>query len=345
MAVVLMNAAASEEGAKVKILDGLQYPRRLTIFLACLEGAAQYLKIDVSPGWLYGGTGHAFVMCLGEDLCPSGSHCWRQEPLHRLCEGLPLRFRGVASPRATPEVVEKAWTHVRKSIDLGRPCFGWHYEWILIKGYDAEGYLYADGVAGPRDWRDFGARAIGFLEMYSVEPGQPSADTKAIREALAFAVAWAENPSKWTMKGYYGGAAAYDAWIRGMTSGKANAFGLAYHAKIWSECRGFAVEFLKEADIRTKGRYAGLLKEAVDRYAVVSASLSEVSRLWPFPDEGDSKAKEKVLKARTLDRETRDRIVAELEKAKEAEAAGVDAIRKIVPALANAQPVDPGEKK
>jgi len=33
-------------------------------------------------------------------------------------------------------------------------------------------------------------------------PVQPAADTKAIRDALGFAVEWAESPGKWTLKGY-----------------------------------------------------------------------------------------------------------------------------------------------
>lgn len=329
------GAAAPDGGTRMKTLDGLQVPKRLTTHLACLEGAARYLKIDVTTGWLYGGTGHAFVMCLGEDLCPSGPHCWRQGPLHRLSRNLPVRIGGVAGPRATPELLEKAWEHVQESIGKGYPCYGWHWEWIPIKGYDAEGYLYPEGVDGPKDWRDFGAKAIGFLELYSVEPKEPSDDTKTIRDALAFAVDWAESSDKWTLKGYQGGLAAYDTWIKGMTSGKTDPSGLAYHAKIWSECRGFAVEFLREADTRTNGQYAGLFSDAVSRYVAVSDSLVAISRLWPWPGKDTHEANKEAVKARTLDQVTRDRIIAELRKAKGAEAAGIAALRELVEALAD----------
>ena len=321
----------------MKILNGLQYPRRLTTHLACLEGAAQYLKIDVTTGWLYGVTGHAFVKCLGENLCPSGPHCWRQEPLHRLCRNLPIRIGGVAGPQATPELLEKAWAHVQEFIDKGHPCYGWHWEWIPIKGYDAEGYLYPEGIEGPKDWRDFGAKAIGFLELYSVEPNTPSADAQTIRETLGFAIDWAESWDQWTLKGYQGGLAAYDTWIKGMISGNADPFGLAYHAKIWSECRGFAVEFLKEAGNRFNGEYAALFSDAVSHYAIVSDSLTGISHLWPWPDEGTHDTRKEEVEERTLEKGTKDRIITELEKAKEAEAAGVDALKKIVRALQNAR--------
>ena len=129
--------------AQEKVLDGLQYGGRATTMLGCLEDSAKYLGIDITPGWLYGGTGHAFVMCLGEDLCPSGPSCWKQGPVHRLSRNLPFRIEGVAGPKATPELLAKAWDHVRKSIDQGYPCYGWHWELVLVKGHDQDGYLYS----------------------------------------------------------------------------------------------------------------------------------------------------------------------------------------------------------
>ena len=316
-------------------LDGLEQPPRLATHLACLEGGARYMEVDVSTAWLYGGTGHAFVMCLGEDLCPSGPHCWRQGELHRLCRNLPVRIGlAGAGPRATPELLAQAWENVRKSIDKGHPCYGWHWEWILIKGYGENGYLYPDSVPleGPGDWHDFGAKAIGFLEVYSVEPNQPAPDEKTVREALAFAVEWSQSADKWALDGYDGGVAAYDTWIRGMMSGKASKFGLAYHATIWRECRAFAVEFLKEANARTGGKHAGLFEDAIREYEGVRDSLAEISRLWPLP----AKGQEDAAKSRTLDDATRDAIVAQLRKGKQAEAKGIDALRQIVRALSAA---------
>ena len=148
---------------------------------------------------------------------------------------------------------------------------------------------------------------------------------------------WAGSSDQWTLKGYQGGLAAYDTWIKGMTSGHAGAFGLAYHAKIWSECRGFAVEFLKEADVRTNGEHAGLFKDAIGHYTIVNDSVAQISRLWPWPDKATHDANKEAVEARALDDATRDQIVAELKKAKEAETAGVDALKKIVQALGAAQ--------
>ncbi len=322
-------------GTQGKVLEELQYGSRGTTLLGCLEACAKYLGIDITPGWLYGGTGHAFVMCLTEDLCPSGPHCWNQGPLHRLSRNLPLRIEGVAGPKATPELLERAWGHVRESIDQGYPCYGWHWEWVLVKGYDQDGYLYSTirDLEVPKDWSHFGAKAIGFLELYSVRPAEASSDAKTVRDALKFAVDWADSSDRWALEGYQGGPEAYDTWIRGLSEGKVSGIGLAYHADIWAECRRFAVEFLKEANTRTDGEYDALFRPAIENYEVVAASLAEVSQLFPMPDGPTSDEDEEQMTVRAREKALSEKMIPHLERARDAEVAGVDALRKIVQAL------------
>ena len=128
-------------------LQGLRYGTRMATHTGCLEESAKHLGLGIPPGWLYGGTGHAFVISLGPDLCPSGPHCWRQGPVFRLAKNLGLKIQGVASPKATPELCEQAWDHVRASIDAGLPCYGWHWEWLLIHGYNDAKYLTSGRVS------------------------------------------------------------------------------------------------------------------------------------------------------------------------------------------------------
>jgi len=321
--------------ADAGILPELKYEYRMVTHLGCLEAACDYLGINVTPGWLYGSTGHAFVMCLGEDLCPSGPHCWNQEPLHRLSKNLPFRIQGVAGPKATPELIEKAWNYVHESVDQGYPCYGWHWEWVLIKGYDNEGYIYSGNPEPPKDWHKFGADAIGFLELYSVRPGEPASDAKTIRDALEFAVAWADSPQKWAMEGYSGGLNAYDTWIKGLSSGKAGYKELTYHAAIWSECRNFAVQFLQEANTRTNGKYDKLFQSAIDSYKTVANCLTEVRDLAPFPGPVWSlnDKDEEEIKSRSIGYDLRKSIIDKLKKAREAEASGIETFREIIIAL------------
>jgi len=315
------------------VLNDLAYKERMTTHLGCLESACEYLGLDVTPAWLYGGTGHAFVMCLTGDLCPSGPHCWNQKSIHILSRNLPFRIEGVAGPKATPELLEKAWNYVHKSITDGYPCYGWHYEWVLVKGYDESGYLYSGCIEPPKEWNKFGADAIGFLELYSVRPDEPASDAKIIRDSLAFAISWADSPQKWAMEGYSGGLDAYDTWIKGISSGEAAYQELTYHAAIWAECRGFAAQFLEEANKRTEKKYDTLLQPAIDSYKIVAECIENIRQMAPLPNWPLSDADKEMLKAKKIDDDMRNSIVTELEKAKQAEAKGLEKFREIVAVL------------
>lgn len=67
--------AAGAPSAYDHRLAGLRYGKRLATHLGCLESAARYLKVGVTPAWPYGATGHAFVMSLSEDLGRSVFRC------------------------------------------------------------------------------------------------------------------------------------------------------------------------------------------------------------------------------------------------------------------------------
>jgi hypothetical protein len=50
----------------MKKLDGLQWHPRYNEHMGCTKGCLDYLGIDVSFPWLYGGTGNAFVLNMND---------------------------------------------------------------------------------------------------------------------------------------------------------------------------------------------------------------------------------------------------------------------------------------
>lgn len=60
----------------MKQLDGLACTRRCVSQLACVEGCLRYLGNDLSPAFLYAGTGWAWVLHVGHDCYPSAPHSW-----------------------------------------------------------------------------------------------------------------------------------------------------------------------------------------------------------------------------------------------------------------------------
>jgi hypothetical protein len=93
---------------------------------------------------------------------------------------------------------------------------------------------------------------------------------------------------------------------------------------VWHECRRFGVEFLEEARGRLDTALSPLLEEALKSYRVVAAQLRAVTELYPphGTGEGEIPVGEKSRKA-----------VEVLKKAQEAEAAGLQALERIVATL------------
>ncbi|MGD2200913.1 MAG: hypothetical protein PVJ38_04690 [Candidatus Bathyarchaeota archaeon] len=275
----------------MKRLEGLSWKPMWVTHLGCLQGCLAYLGIEPSDPWFFGGTGHAFVINISEDVCPSGPTAWNTMMLHRLGENLGYSVERVFGQKNQPGFEEKreaARGLVERSIDGGYPCYGWELEqpeFYTINGYDDRGCYYSgplcDEGRGPKPWDEFGMSDIGIMEVYSVKPGEPADDRETVKQALAFALEYSESPEKWVFTNYRAGPRGYDNWIRALESGKASIFGVAYNAAVWSECRDHAVRFLEEAGERLGGPRS-LFDEAVGRYSKVALSLNRVSELFPF---------------------------------------------------------------
>jgi len=310
----------------------LDFVPRAASHMGAIEGCLKYLGIDVSPGWLFGSTGHAFIMNIGDDLCGSGPHSWRWGIVNQLGKNIGYRTEVIytnVNKDDFSQKQEKAWDFVRKSIDDGFPCYGWHYDFMVINGYEDNSYLLSGPVDNaPGDWRKFGADAVGFLEIWSIRPGQKADDETTIKAALSFAADMAKAPDERTIDQGTGGLSGYDNWIVGLESGKGDAFGGAYNTAIWSECRRFAVEFLEEANQRTGKKYDSLFQPAIEQYKVVSDNLNEVEKLFPYKS-----ATEDEWKQNMEDSQRRQKAVEHLKAAKAAEAAGLELLGKIVEAL------------
>ncbi len=280
-----------------KRTENLRWSPKWVSHLGCIKGCLEYLNIDVSAAWLHGATGHAFIINLHEEVCPSGPTAWHTEMLFKLGNNTGYAIDGVVGFRSDNDFAEKqklAWENTKRAIDEGLPCYGWELgipEFYVVYGYDDEGrYLVHpqfDRGEGPVPWQKLGDTEIGVLEMYTVKPGQAADDTTTVKEALGFAVEHSGSPAKWIYPRYGAGLAGFDNWVDALRDGKATSFGVAFNAAVWRECRGYAVEFLREAKQRIGGNVADLFDEAADHYESVAHSLERVKETFPFPPEGD----------------------------------------------------------
>lgn len=274
-----------------KMLDGLRWSPRWASHVGCIKGCLNYLGCDVSDAWLFGATGHAFILNISPGLCPSGPTDWDTSRFLDLGHNVGFQVEMVEAycPKEPNPLAaqERAWDHVRRSIDEGLPCYGWEMdvpEYYVIYGYDKTGYYISgpgcDEGAGPIPWRNLGTSRIGVVFVSSVRRIEPANPRKAVCDALVFALDIGHNRIKWTDR--TGGLAGYDLWIETMEAGKAGRFGLGYNAAVWAESRRFAVEFLKEAKQKLDADLHPLFDRAITQYQTVALRLKTVSEAYPF---------------------------------------------------------------
>jgi len=262
--------------------------------VGCIKGCLDYLGIAISDAWLFGATGHAFVLNISPNLCPSGPTDWDTGRFLGLGRNLGYTVERVDEycPRQGDDLraaQDRAWKHVRTAIAGGLPCYGWELhipEYAAIYGHDAGGYYISgpgcDEGKGPLPWRDLGRSEIAQVLVGSVRSNEPADDLCAVREALAFALDMAHNRQKWTDRS--GGLKGYEVWIQAMERGRAGRFGLGYNAAVWAESRRFAVEFLREAQQRLGSNFEARFDEAIVQYEVVARELKIVSGAYPFKE-------------------------------------------------------------
>jgi hypothetical protein len=278
----------------MKRLQNLTWKPSWTSVLGCIEGCLEYLNISASPGWLYGGTGHAFLINMSQDgSCPSGPTGWETDQFFKLGENIGYKIDAVYGDSSKEEDWEKiqkrAWDFTRTALDEGKPVVAWELEYpefYIVDGYDGIGYYYngpgAEPGTGPKAWNELGNTPIGILEILSLQPIQPADHQTTIREGLSFAVSFNQGPSKWILANYLTGLDAYQVWIDAVSSGKAMSLGHAYNAAVWEECRTLGVAFLQEAKQKLNGRLSQEFTKAIKHYSMVSDQLKKVTELYPF---------------------------------------------------------------
>lgn len=316
----------------MKKLENLRWVPSWVSHLGCLKGCLDFLGLDISMSWLFGGTGHAFVLNIGQDACPSGPTAWKTTRLSELGQNLGYQAHclfGTKYDHNLEDLQQRAWDFIREAIDQGIPCYGWELaipEFYVIFGYDEVGYYYsgteADDGAGPKPWQDLGDTGIGIVEVYKVEPGNAAGIRTIVREALSFAVEHAQGPTDYKFPDYEAGPAGYDLWIKGVEAGTAIRMGMAYNAAVWATCRKHASAFLQEAKMRLADGDARPFDQAIALYSDVAGRLDEVSQLYPF---SENVSQNPVA----VDRRS-EKAVHLLQQAKDAETRGLDLLSSLV---------------
>ena len=81
----------------MKTLKGLKWHERYNEHMGCIKGCLDYLERDVSLPWLYGGTGHAFIISLDPGMDVSSPDSWDHQPQFDLGRNLGYTVDGFSA--------------------------------------------------------------------------------------------------------------------------------------------------------------------------------------------------------------------------------------------------------
>ena len=282
----------------MKALEGLRIRQRFVERIGCIKGCLEYLGSDVSFPWLYGGTGHAFIISLDPGVDVSSPDSWNHQPQFDLGCNLGYVIKGFSITKEEagetfPKKQREAWDFVRANIDRGVPCFGFELKkfyggyWVIC-GYDDVGYHYSGWEeGGPLPWQGLGDQFVPLLEVRSVQRCDPAPVDEVIKDGLVFALKHAENPAEWINPQAKSGPAAWAYWAEALENGEAKRDHHTYNAQLWLECREMAVAFFQEARGRLPDRCDDLFDEAAVHYAVVREKLRALIELHPPREKPD----------------------------------------------------------
>lgn len=226
-----------------------------TTLLGVVKGVLEHFGSTVSGPYLFGATGHAFLINIHEQISPSGPYCWNQDPFHELLAGLGVRRTSLGFFHGNPSPEERARieSEVRSALEAGTPASLLNLEHQLICGWDDDGFdlvqPWAPRVDFPAarltcgSWSEFGNQIHVEFSTYTPIAAWPKLEQ--IRRSLETAVDMAENPTRYALHPYAIGPDAFRDWLAAIEEHGAS-HGNWWNAQVWGECRRMAAGYLAE---------------------------------------------------------------------------------------------------
>jgi len=303
------GCAIVTKGKTMKI-ETLKQPPYNTTFMGVLKGVVDYYNIDADGPMVFGISGHAFLINIHEQLCPSGPYCWERAKAYHLIENLGVRLTdlGFYSPQNSAEDRATVEKKLCDALSKNIPCSLINMENQMITGYDDDGIFttqpWAPKVDFPQaklsfgSWKEFGDEF--HVNFFTFEKVSPRDQLTAILDSLDYAVDLHKNPSSHNFKGYGVGPDAYVNWIKAVPE-HGSSHGNWWNATVWSECRTMASKYFAEI-----GKLYSNVSQAASQlekiYAEIGTALSTASN-----KEMDAGEKVKLLE------ETREKEAAAIE--------------------------------
>ncbi len=234
-----------------------------TTLMSCMKGACDYWDLDWSMSDLFGYSGHAFMINIHPELCPSGPYAWNKDRFFLAMRNLGLVRResywinaGESDERRL--AVE---SRIRAHLDAGKLCVLDFLEHQLISGYDAGGFIFLrpwNGCASSElpslsfgTWNEALSREgwVSFT-LLDVEDRLLSDRRSLLRDTLDILIGITDRPAEFRLEGYEVGQGAWAAWVSGVNRGLDRTLGGTHghwwNGSVWTECRQMASSFFTD---------------------------------------------------------------------------------------------------
>jgi len=225
--------------------------------LGVVKAVLDYYHPGTSAAWAFGGSGHAFLVNIHEQICPSGPYCWKYEGVQRLIRNLGIEMTdlGFFHSGSRPEERAAVELKLRQALDSGMPCSLVNMEHQVIYGYDDKAFFTAqpwgDSCGGfPPATLTFGTwpelKDEVHVTFFTFRKLAPADDRTVVRDSLSYALNLFRNPEQLSFEHYGIGPNAYDNWLRAVADGHGSSHGNWWNATVWSECRAMASGYFSE---------------------------------------------------------------------------------------------------
>lgn len=267
-------------------IAGLEQPGYCTTLMGCVRGVSELWKLGHSVAMLYGLSGHAFLINMHTEVCPSSPYVWEKRRFRELLDGI-----GIATvaeytvTRETPDTERRSIEESLKAhLDLGDRCMLDFLEHQLIKGYDGERFHLIQPWQGhaPSEvpsltfgtWAEcLDKEGWAHVTVLGKVPPRPLVPDAA-RDALRYARELYDSPAAHQREGYRMGSGAWDNWVAAVEKGLGTEHGHRWNGAVWSECRTQAAAFMTELAAALKPGAAGACETIAEHYTRVAKTLT-----------------------------------------------------------------------
>ena len=236
-------------------IPDLQQPPFDTSMLGVVKGALDHYGQQQTTPAAFALSGHAFVINIHEELCPSSPYCWRYDGFFKLLRNLGLDMKPLATLPPDADVGAKARVEamLREALDAGTVCSLLHLDNQLLLGYDAAGFTLAQPWGGAVDstparlafgsWQE--CQAGPPLTFFRLSPCEPPVGDP-VGAALDLALDVWRAPERLAEPRYGVGSAAYENWLAAIDAGHGGDHGAWWNAVVWAECRERAGDYFQD---------------------------------------------------------------------------------------------------